>query len=382
MSKFKTIIRDKSILNSNSELEHLHTFENVPASMACTSQDSSKDVMMNQSWDICKNTGIIQLRELFPLDVVYEFPHNDGIGTVWENHDIALSDFIETTDVKKVLEIGAGAGRLGKLFLSKSVNNHWTALEPNHTYEEVVMNNFVHLREWFGVDYVIDDYYDAVVHSHVFEHTYEPVDFLKTIHKQISDDTLHIFSVPNLYYYIENKFTNALNFEHTTFLTEEIIDTLLSQVGFEIVKKHYHKELPCIFYACSKREPLKIFWSNLIYEKNKKVFSDFVTYYRVEVDELNRQIDNFDGEIYLFGAHIFSQFLIFNGLNIGRIKLILDNSEMKQGNRLYGTDFMVDSPAILKECDDVVVILKTATYNKEIKDDILTNINNKVLFWE
>ena len=69
MSKFKTIIRDKSILDVSSELEHLHTFENVPASMACTSQDSSKDVTMNQSWDICKNTGMVQLRELFPLDV-------------------------------------------------------------------------------------------------------------------------------------------------------------------------------------------------------------------------------------------------------------------------------------------------------------------------
>ncbi len=380
--KYNTIIRDTSILDSNSELEHLHTFKNVPASMACTSQDSNKDVMMNQSWDICKNTGVVQLRELFPLDVVYEFPHNDGIGKVWENHDIALSDFIETTNVKKVLEIGAGAGRLGKLFLSKSVNNHWTALEPNHTYEEVVMDNFVHLREWFDNNYIIRDNYDVVVHSHVFEHTYEPVNFLKTIHRQISDDTLHIFSIPNLYYYIENKFTNALNFEHTAFLTEEIIDTLLSQVGFDIVNKHYHKELPCIFYACSKTQPSGMYYSNTIYEKNKKVFLDFVNYYRAEVDELNRKIDSFDGDVYLFGAHIFSQFLIFNGLNTNRIKLILDNSEMKQGNRLYGTDFIVESPKILKDFDDVAVILKTATYNKEIKDDILNNINDKVIFWE
>ena len=382
MSKFKTIIRDKSILDVSSELEHLHTFENVPASMACTSQDSSKDVTMNQSWDICKNTGMVQLRELFPLDVVYEFPHNDGIGKVWENHDKALADFVETTNVNKVMEIGAGAGRLGKLFLSKDSKNHWTALEPNHDYDEIVMDNFVHIREWFDENYVIGEHYDAILHSHVFEHTYEPVEFLKTIHNQISDDTLHIFSIPNLYHYIENKFTNALNFEHTTFLTEEIIDSLMSQVGFNIVKKHYHKELPCIFYACSKTQPSEMYYSNTIYEKNRKVFLDFVNYYRDEVDELNRKIDSFDGEIYLFGAHIFSQFLIFNGLNTDRIKLILDNSDMKQGNRLYGTEFMVESPKILKDKDDVAVILKTASYNKEIKEDILTNINDKVTFWE
>ena len=55
---------------------------------------------------------------------------------------------------------------------------------------------------------------------------------------------------------------------------------------------------------------------------------------------------------------------------------------MKQGNRLYGTNFMVESPKILEDYNDVAVILKTATYNKEIKEDILTNINDKVIFWE
>ena len=385
MSIFKTIIRDTSILDFTSELEHLHTFENVPASMACTSQDSSKDVTMNQSWDICKNTGMIQLRELFPLELVYKFPHNDGIGEVWKNHDIALADFVENMNVNTVMEIGAGAGRLGKLFLSKDSKNHWTALEPNHDYNEVEMDNFVHIREWFDEDYTINENYDAVLHSHVFEHTYQPVDFLKTIHKQISDDTLHIFSVPDLYYYIENKFTNALNFEHTAFLTEEIIDRLLNQVGFEIVKKHYHEELPCIFYACSKKKSFVTHQGLLydgIYDRNKEVFLNFVNYYRDEVDELNRKIDTFDGEVFLFGAHIFSQFLIFNGLNTDRIKLILDNSEMKQGNRLYGTDFMVESPKILKDKDNAAVILKTASYNEEIKKDIIDNINYNTMFWE
>ena len=117
MLKYKTILRDKSILDTTSELEHLHTFENVPASMACTQQETTEDISMNQIWDICKDTGLVQLRELFPLDIVYKFPHNDGIGKVWENHDKALADFIETTNVKRVLEIVAGAGRLGKLYL-------------------------------------------------------------------------------------------------------------------------------------------------------------------------------------------------------------------------------------------------------------------------
>ena len=382
ISKFETIIRDKSILDSTSKLEHLHTFKSVPASMACTSQDSSKDVIMNQSWDICKNTGMIQLRELFPLDVVYEFPHNDGVGNVWKNHDVELSNFIEEMSPKTAFEIGSGSGRLGKLYLSKNINNSWTALEPNHVYDEVIMPNFIHLREWFDSKYNIDKPYDAVIHSHVLEHSYDPISFLKTIYDQIDNDTLHIFSIPNLFHFVENRFTNGLNFEHTIFLTEELVDIILGSIGFEILKKHYHNELPCIFYATKKSEPRETTYPHFIYQKNKKVFLDYVDGQLDDVKKLNSEISKFDGEIFLFGGHIWSQFLISNGLDMSKIKCILDNSPMKQGKRLYGTSLKVKSPKILKGRENVAVIVKAAQYSKEIKDDIYNNINNKIIFWD
>ena len=119
-----------------------------------------------------------------------------------------------------------------------------------------------------------------------------------------------------------------------------------------------------------------------IYENNKSLFLDYVKYYQDEVKNLNNLIENYNGEIFLFGGHIFSQFLIFNGLNINKITSILDNSKMKQGNRLYGTSFIVESPNILNKYTKPSVILKTASYNEEIKKDIIDNINNKVIFFE
>ena len=377
-----SIARDRSLLDISSNLEHLHTFKNVPASMACTSQEEVEDIFMNQTWDICKNTGLIQLRKLFPLELVYKFPHNDGVGAVWERHDEALSDFIESFDIKTVFEIGSGGGRLGKLHLLKRDTNHWTALEPNYTYDEVVMPNFIHLREWFDSNYSIDEKYDAVVHSHVLEHSYNPIAFLEDIHTQIDKNTLHIFSIPNLFHFIEKKFTNGLNFEHTIFLTEKIVDVILTRIGFKVIKKHYHDELPCIFYTTKKVEPKKVSYPKSLYQENKKVFLDFVDYHRSEVDELNKKIDSFEGEIFLFGAHIFSQFLIYNGLNIDKISCILDNSKMKQGHRLYGTSFNTESPKILKGRKNIAVILRAAQFNEEIKKDIFEKINDRVVFLE
>ncbi|ECL3285014.1 SAM-dependent methyltransferase, partial [Campylobacter jejuni] len=80
----------------------------------------------------------------------------------------------------------------------------------------------------------------------------------------------------------------------------------------------------------------------------------------------------------LFGAHLFGQYLIFQGLNTEKIINILDNNLIKQEKRLYGTKFIVKSPKILKDQDNSLVILNAGVYNDEIEKDILENINQKI----
>ncbi|EAK2586084.1 SAM-dependent methyltransferase, partial [Campylobacter jejuni] len=78
------------------------------------------------------------------------------------------------------------------------------------------------------------------------------------------------------------------------------------------------------------------------------------------------------------GAHLFGQYLIFQGLNTEKIINILDNNPSKQEKRLYGTKFIVKSPKILKDQDDSLVILNAGVYNDEIEKDILENINKNI----
>ena len=49
----------------------------------------------------------------------------------------------------------------------------------------------------------------------------------------------------------------------------------------------------------------------------------------------------FDGPVYLFGAHVFSQFLIGCGFPGRARRGVLDNDPAKQGLRLYGTPLTV-----------------------------------------
>ena len=99
------------------------------------------------------------------------------------------------------------------------------------------------------------------------------------------------------------------------------------------------------------------------------------------VKDLNEKIENSQEQVYLFGAHIFSQYLIQFGLKTNKIINILDNSVLKQEKRLYGTNLLVKSPKILTDKGVVNVILKAGIYDDEIRKDILDNVNNKVNFW-
>ena len=82
----------------------------------------------------------------------------------------------------------------------------------------------------------------------------------------------------------------------------------------------------------------------------------------------------------MFGAHVFAQYLINFGLKTKKIIHILDNDKKKQNKRFYGSEFIVKSPKILSKYDNPLVILKAGTFIKEIKSDILNNINPRTQF--
>ena len=191
-----------------------------------------------------------------------------------------------------------------------------------------------------------------------------------------------IFSLPNMQKWLEHKFTNCLNYEHTIFLNEPVIEYLLHKNGFRILQKHYFKE-HSIFFACekvarfgSKRGCKSKKKLESQYAQNKALMSEFWDFYKRKIAFLNEILDSTRKPVYLFGAHLFSQFLLYNGLKSKKIISILDNNPTKQGKRLYGTRFIVQSPQILRT-QNALLILNAGAYTAEIKSDILENINAK-----
>jgi 2-polyprenyl-3-methyl-5-hydroxy-6-metoxy-1,4-benzoquinol methylase len=373
------INRSTDLLSGDSDLEHLHTFPKFPVFMGCVEHDANQDLLVDSIWEIGRETGIVQLKQLIPLHILYEHSHGSGdVGKVWQEHHSEFAKFIARYEPKSVLEIGGGHGRLAKIYEEHS-DIPWSILEPNPT--PVADSKAVWIKGFFDDDFKPQAEVSCVVHSHVLEHIYDPVSFMSRLRDVMTDGDMLIFTVPNMIAMLERHYTNCLNFEHTYFATESIIDYLLKKFGFEIKEKELFKDDHSIFYAAEKKQMAGVQVELASeYVKNKNLFLNFVNSQNDVVREYNKFLSETDGPFYLFGGHVFSQFLLNIGLDHTKIECILDNDPEKQGKRLYGTDLLVKSPKIISSVASPTVFLRAGAYNSEIKRDILDNINPNTVF--
>ncbi len=373
------INRPESIITKKENLEHLYSFKDFPVFFGCVETPKSNDMVADMDWSIDPETGVVQLTKLIPLDILYQEQHVDGCGPTWQQYYKDFADYISKQKPETILEIGGGMGALADKAIENLPNSTWVIVEPNPTH--LGSENIKVISDFFDENFEYENKVDAVVFSQVMEHAYDPRSFLTAISKFIKPGGRLIFAYPNLQLWLSRKYTNALNFEHTVLLTDHHIDYLLPHHGFSVIDKREYKD-HSFFYTVERSDGIELPEKlENKYSEYKNIFLDFIKYHELMAEELNDRLANSDNPTYLFGAHIFSTYLLSFGLKTGKIISLLDNSPTKQGKRLYGTNLMVESPKILAGKGPVNVILKAGIYNEEIKKDILENINSEVVFW-
>jgi 2-polyprenyl-3-methyl-5-hydroxy-6-metoxy-1,4-benzoquinol methylase len=371
-------LRKNSIITGRESLEHLYELKSFPVFIGCTSRPIEEDIHADMTWMICKESGIIQLKNLLPLDLVYSAYHSEAIGPTWDKHHRLLAKFIGKYQNGDVLEIGGADGALAKIYTSEKYSvTQWTIVEPNPSFAG--NDKITVIPKFFDENTSVQNT-GTVVHSHVLEHLHDPNVLLGHINSILPNNGMTIFSIPNLFKYLESKYSNAINFEHTYFLTEDYTDYLLQAHGFSVEEKLLFGD-HSIFYAARKTAPngRQVLINH--YDKNKRLYLEMIDFYDSEVQRFNLLISRFTGKIFLFGAHIFSQFLLTRGLNEKKISGIIDNSNLKKNKRLYGFSLLVSNPDIISENKNVAVILKVGQYQEEVKEQLNT-INSDVVIWE
>jgi hypothetical protein len=218
---------------------------------------------------------------------------------------------------------------------------------------------------------------DTIIHSHVLEHLYNPLQVLRSISDNMKVGARMIFSIPNIPRLISLDGGNALNFEHTYMLDKSQLEIIMNNLGFKMYKKFSYLE-HSFFYSFIKMKTSAI---NLLeipnISINSKNFKQMIINIDNFVDRLNNKLKN-NEDNFIFGAHVFTQILFNRGLDSDRFKFVLDNSSDKVGKRLYGTSLMVKSPSHLKNHKNGNLVIRANHYQDEIVSQIKTinpNIN-------
>ena len=331
------------------------------------------------SWEICKDSGCIQLSKLLPIDLVYSSYHSEALGEVWKIHHKNFTKFISENTSKNILEIGGSNGELAEMFCKNKAHVKWTIIEPNPDKNKNFKNSNIDLVEDYVNKNILVEKGRDVVHSHVFEHLYDPNKFLEDISEYLEVGGKQILSVPNLKSYLKMKYSNAINFEHTFYFNEEMLEYLFNKYDFKVLKKEYFRD-HSIFFVLEKVRNLKKQIIKNFYHENKKDYLNMLNYYKKLVTEINEITKLNNQPVFLFGAHIFSQFLIYLGINQKNLIGILDNSEYKEGKRLYGTKFNIFKPDYICSFKKPNVIIFAGQYQNEIEKQIgKINENSKII---
>ena len=379
----KLNIRKNNLLTNEDSMEHLYTIKDFPVSLSCVDPDLEHDKKIDMIFEICKKTGIIQIREGPCLEDIYIESHNTSYGKVWYNLFDLFSNMLNNyiNDNAKIIEIGAGALLLSSKILRNDKIDKYTIYEKNLISNFNIDKRIKIFNEYFTNDTQVGEKYDIYIHSHVLEHVWNPKEFIESINRVSTKDNYHCFIVPNLKETFSNKYTNALDFEHNFFIIEDYIDIILHNNNFEILEKKFYLDHSIIYMTKKIEKKIIIKEFPNLYEINKQIAIDFYNYHQDTIIKLNKIIDNFEGELYLFGGTGFSIYLIKFGLKIDRIINILDNDPEKENKKVYGTNLIVKNPRIITDKKRVGVIVKAASYQEEIESQLI-QLNNKVLIFK
>lgn len=135
---------------------------------------------------------------------------------------------------KSILDIGSGFGGvsyyLGKLMNIKNILGVTPDYDPN------VFNKYE------GIDFIKSTYnkpingkYDLIIMSHVLEHFINPIEALKNVKQNISDQGLLYIEVPSFQWEGARHYP-IFTQVHLSYFSKKSLENILENVGFKIIK--------------------------------------------------------------------------------------------------------------------------------------------------
>jgi predicted SAM-dependent methyltransferase len=375
----------------NSErLKEIIIFEKFPVFMGAT--DSSKDsfIFNDLIYGNCLDCNNLQILDLIDLNILYQENHNtEVVGKIWENHNLAFSNFVKQSKPDIVLEIGSPSATIYKKIQNKKWLKKWYSIEPNPCKIDGIDDKYKTIigfvDEKFSFNKFKIEKAKTIVMSHVFEHLYNPSQILNVLFNQLPEGGSIIISIPNMDYISKQNLMppSGLHFEHSYYIDLNNAKFLFENSGFEIEKTELFENHSIFIKAVKLKIKTKSEINNQLKKINAKNINNFnntIIKYKKIINKINTKMNTSSkNSVYVYGSHFPAQFFKCLNLNSNKISGCLDQSKTKIGKTLYGTNWIVYHPDILKNKKNVSVICYMGPYTDEIKKTLL-KINNKIKF--
>ena len=128
----KKFNRDKNFLSLEKNLKLVKSLKKFPVFMGVTNKSPNTDKTEDMNWYIDKKYGLVQLKPVLPLSLIYQSTHTSGtVGKLWDLHHQKFAEFIKTQKVNKVFEIGGAKGILAEKYFNLKKKIPWIIIEPN-----------------------------------------------------------------------------------------------------------------------------------------------------------------------------------------------------------------------------------------------------------
>jgi len=314
----------------------------------------------------CPNCKTVQTKYLGNLNEVYKTNHADSTGTTMTNlHKLNLEFILKYKDsIKNIIEIGSSKGVLADDILS-NLDTKYFIIEPSYIgdrRDKTIIENFYENVDDTRIDA------NTLIISHVLEHFYEP----KKIIEKITNNTniTNFFLVfPDLEYYINHNILHVLNSEHTFYIDNNFLIKLMKAHGFSLIEQLPYAGHSVLFYFQRKKQistPVEINFFNI-----KHDVEAFFTKIKNTATFFNN-IATSKKKVYIWPASAHSLCLLGFGLEEKNLTGMLDNSPLKIGKKMYGTDLLI-SDFNDKIEGDSVVLLNGGPFNSEVEEKLKQN---------
>ena len=208
----------------------IHICQNCKLHVSGESQKQLDDILKKfyekDYWDIARNEG---------LDDSHSNHYSVGRKRIFLSQIKYVKKFL--TKNSKVLEIGSGHGET--LIELEKLNFQTTGIEPD-------LKNVEHLRKILKKSKIIqsnienldiDEKFDFIWMSHVFEHLSDPISFLNNIKKNTNKNYFLFIEVPNVMK--KNDWRTFTVVPHAYNYSGTALQNILQKTGYKIISCDY-----------------------------------------------------------------------------------------------------------------------------------------------